>query len=113
MYDASKGAVMMLTRVASAELAPYGIRVNAVAPGIIETTFGEGNPETDAEHEEPFIVDDADLPDLNDRMVGSDIPMDRLGTPEDLAGAYLFLASDDAEYVTGHLLYVDGGYHTV
>jgi len=113
MYDASKGAVMMLTRVAAAELAPYGIRVNAVAPGIIETTFGEGNPGLGGNREETFIVDDADLPDLNDRMVGSDIPMDRLGTPEDLAGAYLFLAGDDAEYVTGHLLYVDGGYHTV
>lgn len=113
MYDASKGAVMMLTRVAAAELAPYDVRVNAVAPGIIETTFGEGNPETDAERAESFLLDDADLPDPNDRDVGSDIPMDRMGTPEDLAGAYLFLAGDDAEYVTGHLLYVDGGYHAV
>ncbi|GGL38133.1 3-oxoacyl-[acyl-carrier-protein] reductase [Halarchaeum grantii] len=113
MYDASKGAVMMLTRVAAAELAPHGIRVNAVAPGIIETSFGEGNPDIGGEREESFIVDDADLPDLDATTVGSDIPMDRLGTPEDLAGAYLFLAGDDADYVTGHLLYVDGGYHTV
>ncbi|WP_435101328.1 SDR family NAD(P)-dependent oxidoreductase [Halarchaeum sp. P4] len=113
MYDASKGAVMMLTRVAATELAPYGIRVNAVAPGIIETTFGEGNPDIGGEREETFIVDDADLPDPNTTEPNWNIPMDRLGTPEDLAGAYLFLAGDDAEYVTGHLLYVDGGYHVV
>jgi NAD(P)-dependent dehydrogenase (short-subunit alcohol dehydrogenase family) len=112
MYDASKGAVMMLTRVAAVELAAFDIRVNAVAPGIIRTTFGQGNPDLERETD-GFILDDADLPDLLDRDVDVDIPMNRPGTPEDLAGSYLFLASDDASYVTGHLLYVDGGYSVI
>ncbi|NUB93400.1 SDR family oxidoreductase [Haloterrigena sp. SYSU A121-1] len=110
MYDASKGAVMMLTRVAALELARHDIRVNAVAPGIIETTFGAGNPDFDRELGDGFILNDADLPDLNAQEITPEIPMGHMGTPEDLAGSYLFLASDEASYVTGHLLYVDGGY---
>ncbi|WP_222912821.1 SDR family oxidoreductase [Natrinema sp. SYSU A 869] len=110
MYDASKGAVMMLTRVAALELARYDIRVNAVAPGIIETTFGAGNPDFDREIDDGFILPDAELPDLNEQEINPEIPMGRMGTPDELAGSYLFLASDDADYVTGHLLYVDGGY---
>ena len=110
MYDASKGAVMMLTRVAALELARHDIRVNAVAPGIIETTFGTGNPDYDREIGDGFVLGDADLPDLGDQAIEPEIPMGRMGTPEELAGSYLFLASDAADYVTGHLLYVDGGY---
>jgi NAD(P)-dependent dehydrogenase (short-subunit alcohol dehydrogenase family) len=109
MYDASKGAVMMITRVAALELAQHDIRVNAVAPGLIDTTFGSGTPEIEGEREESLFVDDADLPDLLDRDLSKDAPMGR-GTPTDVAGAFLFLGSTDAAYVTGHLLYVDGGY---
>jgi NAD(P)-dependent dehydrogenase (short-subunit alcohol dehydrogenase family) len=110
MYDASKGAVMMITRVAALELAQFGVRVNAVAPGIIETTFGSGNPEPDRDIGDSVILDDEELPEIDDLEISTDVPMGRLGTPEDLAGSYLFLASEDAGYVTGHLQYVDGGY---
>ncbi|WP_276253644.1 SDR family NAD(P)-dependent oxidoreductase [Halomontanus rarus] len=113
MYDASKGAVMMLTRVAALELARYDVRVNAVAPGIIETTFGSGNPDFERTVGDGFILDDAELPDLDAQEIETDIPMGRLGSTDDVAGSYLFLASDDAAYVTGHLLYVDGGYQIV
>ena len=109
MYDASKGAVMMITRVAALELAQHDIRVNAVAPGLIDTTFGSGTPEIEGEREESLFVDDADLPDLLDQDLSKDAPMGR-GTPADVAGTFLFLGSTDAAYVTGHLLYVDGGY---
>ena len=110
MYDGSKGAVMMITRVAALELARFGIRVNAVAPGIIETTFGTGNPEPPGGSEETFFVDDADVPAVDEVDITPEIPMDYMGTPDDLTGSYLFLASDDADYMTGHLQYVDGGY---
>jgi len=109
MYDASKGAVMMLTRVAALELAQHDIRVNAVAPGLIDTTFGSGTPELDRTVDDGGILDDASLPDLLDQDMQKTAPMGR-GTPSDLGGAYLFLASEDAAYITGHLLYVDGGY---
>jgi NAD(P)-dependent dehydrogenase (short-subunit alcohol dehydrogenase family) len=96
-YDASKGAVAMITRTAALELAEAGIRVNAVAPGQIATEFTEGLSERQRElartggHLKP-------------------VPLRRAGEPEDVAGAYLFLASDAAGYVTGELLFVDGGW---
>ncbi len=113
MYDASKGAVMMITRVAALELARHDIRVNAVAPGIIRTTFGQGNPDVDEGLGDGFLLDDTDLPDLRDQDIEPTVPMGRMATPDEVAGAYLFLASDDASYVNGHLLYVDGGYQIV
>ncbi|ELZ27356.1 3-oxoacyl-(acyl-carrier-protein) reductase [Halogeometricum pallidum JCM 14848] len=97
-YDATKGAVMMLTRVAALELAQSGIRVNAVAPGSIDTQIGSSGPN----RSEP--------PKTGWQNPRKDIPMGRPGNPEEVAGNYLFLASEDASYVTGHLLYVDGGY---
>ena len=112
MYDASKGAVMMITRVAALELAGSDIRVNAVAPGLIDTTFGSGTPELDRTAQEPLVSPDSELPDLLDQDVGKDAPMGR-GSPDDVSGSYLFLASEDAEYITGHLLYVDGGYQVL
>mgnify|MGYP000654590253 CR=1 FL=1 len=96
-YDASKGAVKMITRTAALELAGEGIRVNAVAPGQIATEFTEGLAERqrelarEGEHLKP-------------------VPLGRAGEPEDVAGAYLFLASEAAAYVTGELLFVDGGW---
>lgn len=96
-YDTSKGAVRMITRGASLELAEAGIRVNGVAPGQIATEFTEGWSEQAREMVQ------------NDELL-KPVPLERAGTPEDVAGAYLFLASDAASYVTGELVHVDGGW---
>lgn len=93
-YAASKGAVLQLTRALAHELAPDGIRVNAIAPGVIETAMtipARSNPEVMARYM-------------------AHIPQGRLGQPEELAGPVLFLASHLSSYVTGTLLPVDGGY---
>ncbi|AUV80366.1 short-chain dehydrogenase [Salinigranum rubrum] len=96
-YDSSKGAVRMITRGAALELAEHGIRVNAVAPGQIATEFVEGLAERQRRAAE------------NDEHI-KPVPLGRAGEPADLAGAYLYLASDAAGYVTGELLHVDGGW---
>ena len=96
-YDATKGAVRMITRGAALELAEHDIRVNAVAPGQIATEFDEGWSEVAAEKA------------ANDELVKR-VPLERAGTPEDVAPAYLYLASDEAGYVTGELAFVDGGW---
>jgi 3-oxoacyl-[acyl-carrier protein] reductase len=90
-YDASKGAIDALTRSMAAELADSGIRVNAVAPG---ATFNR--PLT------PELLAKAAV---NAKF----IPLGRIGTPEEVASAVAFLASDAARYITGQILYVDGG----
>jgi 3-oxoacyl-[acyl-carrier protein] reductase len=92
-YDASKGGVVMLTRTMAIELAPHGIRVNALCPGKIATPLQDGA-------EDPIYVD---------RFLRERVPMGRTGTPDEVASAYAFLASDDASYITGTLLVVDGG----
>ena len=91
MYPASKFAVNGITKSLSRELASYGIRVNAVLPGITETDMVKNLPK---EMIEPLI---------------KTIPLGRIGTPEDVANAFLFLASDLASFITGELLSVDGG----
>jgi glucose 1-dehydrogenase len=96
-YDATKGAVRMLTRGAALELAADDIRVNAVAPGQIATEFLDGWTE---EAQESVDSDGFLKP----------IPMGRAGTPADVAPAILHLASDAAGYTTGELLHVDGGW---
>lgn len=96
-YDASKGAVRMITRGSALELAEHDIRVNAVAPGQIATEFLEGWTE---EAKEKAASDELIKP----------VPLGRAGTPEDLAGAFLYLASEDASYVTGEMVFVDGGW---
>ena len=96
-YDTSKGAVRMLTIAAARELAATGIRVNAVAPGTVNTDLTRS------------LSDD---PDALDRLAATHIPIGRLGRPEEIAAAVDFLASDDASYVTGHVLVVDGGWLT-
>ena len=90
MYPASKFAVNGLTKSLARELGPKKIRVNAVAPGITETDMVKSLPK---EMIEPLI---------------KTIPLGRIGTPEDIANAFLFLASDMASYITGEILQVDG-----
>lgn len=96
-YDSTKGAVRMITRGTALELAEDDIRVNAVAPGQIATQIVEGW----AEEAEQLLESGEFL---------KPIPRDRVGTPEDVASAVVYLASDDADYVTGELLHVDGGW---
>lgn len=99
-YDGSKGAVRMITRGTALELAEHGIRVNAVAPGQIATEFVEGWSE---EAEELAESDEFVKP----------VPLDRAGTSADVAPAYLYLASEEASYITGELLFVDGGWQVL
>ena len=98
VYGASKGAVRALTHGAAVELAPLGIRVNAVAPGMTET---------------PLLrewLDASSDPEGRRAEVEGRIPLGRLATPDDVASAILFLASDEAAHITGVTLPVDGGY---
>lgn len=99
-YDATKGAVRMITRTAAYQLAEHGIRVNAVAPGLIPTHLSEGGPEG-----AKAALDQDRLP--------KEIPIDRPGEPSEIASGALFLCSDAASYVTGEQLYIDGGYQIV
>jgi NAD(P)-dependent dehydrogenase (short-subunit alcohol dehydrogenase family) len=93
-YHASKAAIESLTRALAVELAPRAIRVNAVAPGAIQTRLTAS------------VLDQPDaLAQLTER-----IPLRRMGWPEEVAAAILFLASDAASYITGTVLTVDGGY---
>jgi acetoacetyl-CoA reductase/3-oxoacyl-[acyl-carrier protein] reductase len=90
-YAASKGGLIAFTRAAARELGPRGIRVNAVAPGMIETSMTGGLPEDVRQHAK------------------SESALGRLGHPRDIANAVVFLVSPLASHVTGHVLVVDGG----
>lgn len=93
-YSASKGGIVALTETIAAELAPYNIRVNAVAPGGIDT---------------PMVGAIKDNPQAMEGTL-SRIPMKRLGKPEEVANLVLFLASDASSYMTGSTVVIDGGY---
>lgn len=92
-YNASKGAITMLTRTMATELGVHGIRVNALCPGKIFTP----------------LQGEAEDPEYTARYEREKIPLGRSGTVEEVAAAYAFLASDEATFITGELLVVDGG----
>lgn len=96
-YSPSKGAIKMFTQSLAQDLAPHGVRVNALAPGVIET------PMTAATREDPSRL----------QSFMTRIPMGRVGQTEDLVGPVIFLASDMSRYVTGITLPVDGGFLAV
>ncbi|KAB1642173.1 SDR family NAD(P)-dependent oxidoreductase [Gulosibacter chungangensis] len=98
IYSASKGAMRSLTTAAAVELAPLNIRVNAVAPGMTRTPLYE---EWVAQQDDPAATE---------AQVAGAIPLGRIATPQDVAGAVAYLASPEAAYLTGVQIPVDGGY---
>lgn len=97
-HTVTKGGVVAMTRQLAAEGAPYGVRVNCVSPGMVDTPATRGD----------LLSDDHPM-----RDIASAIPLGRVGRPEEVARCALFLASDDASYVTGANLVVDGGWSAV
>lgn len=93
VYAATKAAVISMTQTMAVELGPSGVRVNAIAPGLIRTKFSSALVENE---------------DIAGRII-SRTPLGRVGEPGEIAGAAVYLASDAASYVTGHTLVVDGG----
>jgi NAD(P)-dependent dehydrogenase (short-subunit alcohol dehydrogenase family) len=98
-YGSAKAAVNQFTRCLAIELAPHNIRVNAVAPGFVDTPMAVTNGVNELEN--PRF--------LQQYVAERRIPMARASQPEEIAGSILFLASDDSSYVTGHVLVADGG----
>lgn len=94
VYTATKGGIASLTKTLALELAPYNINVNAIAPGYYRTKMTEA------------VFQDED----RYRWILSRIPMGRVGVPEDLEGTAIFLASSASDYVTGQIVFVDGGW---
>lgn len=93
-YTAAKGGIIGMTEALAVDLAPMGILVNAIAPGGVDTPMA--NPEGKARKEVDKIM--------------QQVPLKRIGTPEEVSAAVVFLASDEASYITGTTLYVDGGW---
>jgi NAD(P)-dependent dehydrogenase (short-subunit alcohol dehydrogenase family) len=105
-YDSSKGALDTFTRSLAIELAPLGIRVNAIAPGAIAGREPRGAPDSPwARHSKLAFEPEINLEDFAQKYV----PVGRFGMPAEIAAAVAFLASDQASYITGHVLCVDGG----
>jgi NAD(P)-dependent dehydrogenase (short-subunit alcohol dehydrogenase family) len=102
VYCASKAAVISLTQSAGLALIKHGINVNGIAPGVVDTPMWEQVDALFAKYEGLPIGE-------KKRQVGLAVPYGRMGTPEDLAGAAVFLASADAEYIVAQTLNVDGG----
>jgi len=97
-HTVTKGGVIALTKQLAAEGAPHGIRVNCVSPGMIETPASRGD----------VLADNHPM-----RRIAEAIPLGRIGRPEEAVRCALFLASDEASYVTGANLVVDGGWSAV
>ncbi|MCJ8330329.1 MAG: SDR family oxidoreductase [Lentisphaeria bacterium] len=93
LYDTSKGAILMLIKSLAVELAPMGIRVNGIAPGLVYTPMSSGVKD----HPEKV------------KLIENQIPLGHIGSPEDIAGAACFLASSLSSYITGQMIYIDGG----
>jgi len=93
-YCAAKGGVVQLTHAAALDLAPLGIRINAIAPGFIATNMTKG------------VLADPNF----SAMIKANTPLGYVGEPDDIAQAALYLAADSAKYVTGTIIYVDGGW---
>jgi 3-oxoacyl-[acyl-carrier protein] reductase len=89
-YSAAKGGLLTFTRALAQELAPHGILVNAIAPGLIDTGFDP-------------------LPEATKRAHAASLPLKRLGMPDDLVGAFVFLAADESRYFCGQTLHPNGG----
>jgi NAD(P)-dependent dehydrogenase (short-subunit alcohol dehydrogenase family) len=94
-YSAAKAGIIGLTRTAAKELAPKGINVNAIAPGLILTDMLKSTP--------PAILE------RMQKNLATTVPLNRLGLPRDVANVALFLASDESSYVTGEVISCDGG----
>lgn len=101
-YCATKAAVISYTQSAALAMAPHGIRVNAISPGVIDTPMWGHVDALFARHE-------GLPPGEKKRRVGQAVPLGYMGAPSDIAGAAVFLASDESAYVTGQTLNVDGG----
>jgi len=93
-YAASKGGILMLTKSLALDLAPYSITVNAIGPGVVKNGMSSRGCLSDEE---------------TAAKISSQIPLKRLGAPKDIGNAAVFLASEKASYITGVMLYVDGG----
>lgn len=101
-YCASKAAVISYTQSAALAMAPHGIRVNAIAPGVIDTPMW-------AQVDALFARHEGLKPGEKKAAVGRAVPLGRMGVPGDITGAAVFLASDEAAYITAQTLNVDGG----
>ena len=99
IYSVSKAAVNMLTKSAALELAPYKIRVNAIAPGAVRTRLLEAL----------FAHLPADQMEAEIQKFGSGMPLGRVAVPDDMVGAMIYLASDASAYMTGEVIAIDGG----
>jgi D-sorbitol dehydrogenase (acceptor) len=101
-YCATKAAVISYTQSAALAMAPHRIRVNAISPGVIDTPMWAGVDALFARYESLPIGE-------KKRLVGAAVPLGYMGRPQDIVGAAVFLASDDASYITAQTLNVDGG----
>ncbi len=101
-YCATKAAVISYTQSAALAMAPHGIRVNGIAPGVVDTPMWANVDALFAKYENLPIGE-------KKKAVGLAVPLGRMGEPDDIAGAAIFLASDEARYITAQTLNVDGG----